>query len=238
MPRQARLCLPDIPCHVVQRGHNRAPCFRSDEDRARYLGQLREHADCHGVAIHAYVLMTNHAHLLVTPRDEGGISRTMKALGEHYVRYFNRAYGRTGTLWEARPFSCLVENEGYLLTCHRYIECNPVRAGIVGAPEDFPWSSFRANALGEASDLLTPHPVVLALGATREERQSAYRELFRTDLAPGVLAQIRKSTQSGFVFGSPAFQEKVSATFGLPPIRRRRAPSRRLNSGSESVPLP
>src|SRR5687768_3415258 len=103
MPRHARLCLPDIACHVVQRGHNRAPCFLSDEDRLRYLDYLKEHADRHGVAVHAYVLMPNHVHLLMTPRDDGGLSRTMKALGEHYVRHFNRTHGRSGTLWEARP---------------------------------------------------------------------------------------------------------------------------------------
>jgi putative transposase len=226
MPRHARICLPDIPCHVVQRGHNRRPCFASDEDRLRYLRGLKEHADRYGVAVHAYALMTNHVHMLMTPRDEGGISRTMKALGEDYVRYFNRTYRRTGTLWEGRPYSCLVDSEGYFLVCHRYIECNPVRAGIVAAPEEFRWSSYRANALGEPSDLLAPHPIVLALGATDAERRLAYRELFRNELSAAVLEEIRDSTQGGFALGSKAFQESVSAAFGMPLVRRRRASRR------------
>lgn len=221
MPRHPRFCIADTPIHVVQRGHNRGACFASNRDRVCYLAELKQQADLHGVAVHAYVLMTNHVHLLMTPGDERGISRTMKALGESYVRYFNGAYGRTGTLWESRPYSCLVDTEGYLLTCHRYIECNPVRAGLAMDPQGYQWSSHRANALGEYSALLSPHPVMCALGNTPAERQTAYRELFQSELDSEVLDCIRDTTRGGFALGGEGFQRKVSEVLGKPAIRRK-----------------
>lgn len=148
MTRLPRICLPRIPQHVIQRGNNRQACFGSEEDFAAYAHWLDEYARKFRVAIHAWVFMSNHVHLLLTPETENGVSRLMQALGRHYVRYFNYTYRRSGTLWEGRFKSCVVEAESYLLTCQRYVELNPVRAGMVEAPGDYTWSSFRANGLG------------------------------------------------------------------------------------------
>ena len=222
MPRQPRLRIAGIPFHVIQRGHNRAPCFRADCDRLHYLGELRRQASSHGVAIHAYVLMTNHVHLLMTAADADGIPRLMKRLGERYVHYFNRALRRTGTLWEGRYRSCLVDTEGYLLACHRYIELNPVRAGIVARPADYRWSSYRANALGEVDALLSPHPIMEILGSEPAERRAGYRDLFRDALSEQMLDQIRRSTNGGFALGTEKFQEDMAAK-----LKRRMVPLRR-----------
>ena len=198
----------------------------SDQDRLRYLAELKQQAGRHGVAVHAYVLMSNHVHLLMTPRDEHGVSRLMKGLGERYVFYFNRRHGRTGTLWESRPYSSLVDSERYLFTCHRYIECNPVRAGLVRDPGRYAWSSYRANALGAADALLSPHPAVTALGRNPRERQAAYRELFRSELDHESLDEIRQTTRGGFVLGGAEFQARMSAALGVPVTRRRLVQSR------------
>lgn len=160
--------------------------------------------------MHAYVLMTNHVHLLMTSADADGIPQLMKLLGQRYVRHVNRAQQRTGTLWEGRYRSCLVDTEGYLLACHRYIELNPVRAGLVGHPAEYPWSSYRANALGEGDPVLSPHPVMGSLGRDPAERQAAYRELFQHDLAPQVIEEIRASTNGGFVVGGERFQKAMA----------------------------
>lgn len=149
MARLPRICLPDIPQHVIQRGNNRQACFGSDEDYAAYAHWLEEYARKFRVAIHAWVFMTNHVHLLLTPETDEGVSRLMQTLGRKYVRYFNYTYKRSGTLWEGRFKSCVVEAENYLLLCQRYIELNPVRAGMVEAPGDYIWSSYRANGLGQ-----------------------------------------------------------------------------------------
>jgi putative transposase len=210
MPRHPRLRVAGIPFHVIQRGHNRGSCFFSPVDRAYYLSELREQAGRWGVTVHAYVLMTNHVHLLMTPADADGIPRLMKLLGQRYVCHVNRTQQRTGTLWEGRYRSCLVDTEGYLLTCHRYIELNPVRAGLVGHPAEYPWSSYRANALGEGDPVLSPHPVMGSLGRDPAERQAAYRELFRHDLAPQVIEEIRASTNGGFVVGGERFQKEMA----------------------------
>ena len=232
MPRQPRLRVAGIPFHVIQRGHNRAPCFLSGHDRAHYLEELARQAASHGVAIHAYVLMTNHAHLLMTASDSDGIPRLMKRLGERYVRYFNRRGQRTGTLWEGRYRSCLVDTEGYLLACHRYVELNPVRAGMVERPDDYRWSSYRANALGEADPLVSPHPILDGLGREPAERRVAYQELFRDALSARVLEEIRSSTNGGFALGSDAFKKDMAQRTG-----RRVAPLRRGRPRSwESVP--
>jgi putative transposase len=210
MPRHARLRVAGIPFHVIQRGHNRGSCFFSPVDRAYYLSELREQAGRWGVTVHAYVLMTNHVHLLMTPADADGIPLLMKLLGQRYVCHVNRTQLRTGTLWEGRYRSCLVDTEGYLLTCHRYIELNPVRAGLVGHPAEYLWSSYRANALGEGDPVLSPHPVMGSLGRDPAERQAAYRELFRHDLAPQVIEEIRASTNGGFVVGGERFQKEMA----------------------------
>lgn len=171
MPRQPRFCPPGMPQHLIQRGNNRQVCFNLDEDMAAYAHWLHDYAVRHRVAIHAWVFMTNHVHLLVTPETTDGLSRLMQSLGRHYVRHYNQRYRRSGTLWEGRFKSCLVQTEDYLLQCYRYIELNPVRAGMVNDPAEYPWSSYRCNALGVESRLLTLHDEYLKLGREPVERQ-------------------------------------------------------------------
>ena len=214
MPRRARLMLPNVPVHIIQRGNNRQACFYADDDYQFYLAWLSASAKKFGCHLHAYVLMTNHVHLLISATDETGPGAMMKALGQRYVQYVNRTYRRSGTLWEGRFRSCLAQDDAYLLACQRYIELNPVRAGIVSHPADYRWSSYRVNAQGEAGDLLTPHPLYEALGARREERQAAYRELFRHELDPGLVDEIRRATNGNFVIGSARFSEEVSLMLG------------------------
>jgi len=146
MPRRARLAVPGIPWHIIQRGNNREACFYDEMDYRYYLQALEEQADKYHCRIHAYVLMTNHVHLLLTPEETDSAALLMKHLGQRYVQYINRTYRRSGTLWEGRFKSCLAQDETYVLTCHRYIELNPVRANMVDHPRDYPWSSYRANA--------------------------------------------------------------------------------------------
>lgn len=201
MARLPRLYLPDVPQHIIQRGINRQACFISDKDFAAYAYWLDQSARRYQVAVHAWVFMTNHVHLLATPQTEQGVSRMMQATGRHYVRYFNHTYGRTGTLWEGRFKSCLVDAEDYLLACHRYIELNPVRAGMVAVPEDYSWSSYKANGFGKRMRLWTPHRVYLDLGATIRERATAYRELFAGHIDERLVRQIRKATNRGMVLG-------------------------------------
>jgi putative transposase len=231
MPRRARLCLADVPFHVIQRGHNRNPCFFREEDYRRYLDELGVQALRHGVGIHAYVLMTNHVHLLATPPDADALGLFMKSLGQRYVHYVNRSYERTGTLWGGRFRSCLVDSESYLLVCHRYIECNPVRAGMVATPGAYRWSSYRANALGASDPVLTPHPCVAALG------KNAYRDLFLQELDSAMLDRIRDTTNAGFALGSDRFRRDVARRLGrrVEALRRGRKP-RRAKLNKESVP--
>jgi len=211
MARLSRLDLPKIPQHVIQRGNNRRPCFVSDEDCTRYCEDLADAASHCGCAIHAYVLMTNHVHLLVTGSQRGAVSRMMQRLGRRYVACFNARYQRTGTLWEGRFKSSLVDSSLYLLACHRYIELNPVRAAMVGDPADYRWSSYRCNALGNPDRLITPHPLYLALGANADSRQSGYRSLFERTLGADELSDIRAHVQQQKVLGSHRFQAEIEA---------------------------
>ena len=148
MPRKPRFTLPGVPQHIIQRGNNREPCFYSDEDYSRYLSDLGNALDRNLVRLHAYVLMTNHTHLLISPREQGAIAKVMQSLGRYYVQYFNYCYQRTGTLWEGHNKAALIDDKQYLLTCMRYIELNPVRANMVPHPRSYTWSSYHANALG------------------------------------------------------------------------------------------
>lgn len=214
MPRRPRPDLAGIAQHVVQRGNNRDPCFFQTADYRGYLTLLREAAQRHGCAAHAYVLMTNHAHLLVTPAQAGAVSRMMQTLGRNYVGGINARYRRTGTLWEGRYKSCLVDSDGYLLICYRYIEMNPVRAGMVAAPTSYPWSSHAANAGGVHDALVTPHAGYLALGVDDETRRSAYRALFGDALGTEQLAQIRAFLQQGRALGSSRFRAQIEAALG------------------------
>jgi len=202
MPRPRRVILPSIPLHIIQRGNNRIPCFAAHNDYLVYLDMLRECAfDC-GCAVHAYVLMSNHVHLLLSPNDENGVSTMMQRLGGRYVLYFNRRHARTGTLWEGRFRASVVHDERYLMICHRYIELNPVRACMVDAPADYPWSSHRANAFGRQDSLLTPHSLYTRLGKGPATRQAAYRHLFSEALSNETLDQLRQAGKSNRPLGA------------------------------------
>ncbi len=214
MARLPRLCLPGIPHHLIQRGVNRQPCFVTDTDYAAYAHWLDEYAKKYSVAIHAWVFMTNHVHLLATPASTDGISLMMQSLGRKYVRYFNHKHERTGTLWEGRFRSCVIHDEKYLLTCQRYIELNPVRAEMVDAPEQYLWSSYHANALGKPIALWTPHTTYLQLGKLQNERLNAYRALFDRPLTGATLTQIREAVSKGLALGDASFKASIEETTG------------------------
>jgi putative transposase len=222
MPRRARIALRGITQHVIQRGNNRGKCFFSQGDYHRYLAFLRELAPEFGCAIHAFVLMTNHVHMLITPARDDGTSLLMKNLGQRYVQYVNRIHGRTGTLWEGRFRSCLAQSERYVMVCHRYIELNPVRAGLVPHPGEYTWSSYGFNAEGVDSSLLTPHPLYLALGRTAAERQTLYRRQFAEVMDPELLHEIRSATNGNSALGQDDFHQQVSRALGRPVKRLKR----------------
>ncbi len=221
MPRRARLALPGIPLHLIQRGNNRQACFFADEDYRFYLEWLAEHANRTGCHVHAYVLMTNHVHLLVTPDRAESTGVLMKAVGQRYAQYVNRTYRRSGTLWEGRYRSCPIQEDTYLLACQRYIELNPVRAGMVAHPAEYRWSSYRANVQGETNTQVRPHSLYLALGSNAIDRQAAYRELFRYALEPHLVDDIRRATNGNFALGNESFISQISEALG-----RRAAPGK------------
>ena len=214
VPRRKRVCPPGYSLHIVQRGNNRQVCFATDDDMAAYVNWLREAARKYGVAIHAWVLMTNHIHLLATPGSESAISKTMQYLGRYYVRHFNFRYKRTGTLFEGRFKSSLVQTDGYLLACQRYIELNPVRAGMVSDPSDYVWSSYRANALGVPVRMWTPHVAYLELGSSASARCRAYRETFSSELDKKLIGDIRLALNTGLVLGNDRFRAEVEQLTG------------------------
>jgi len=214
MPRPQRLRLAGIAQHVVQRGIDRQAIFFEDADRAFYLRCLAETARWYGLTVHAYCLMTNHVHLLVTPQNRDSLARSMQRLGAHYVRYINGRAGRTGTLWDGRYRACLVDHEHYLLTCYRYIELNPVRAGMVKQAASYPWSSHRHTAWGQPDPLLSPHGCYLALGDSDLARREAYRALFCTQLSAETLEQVRAALQHNHVLGGTRFREQVATMLG------------------------
>lgn len=209
MPRKPRFFPPGLPVHIVQRGRSREPVFLEEGDYMAYLEWLREGAARYGCALHAYVLMTNHVHLLATPDFRDGITRMMQYIGRRYVPYMNAIYGSSGSLWEGRYKASLIHDQDYLLTSMRYIELNPVRANMVNTPSRYRWSSYRANAQGNANFLLTPHPLYLALGRGSAARQAAYRELFKAYLDPGTMRDIRAAWQTGTPLGNDRFKEKI-----------------------------
>jgi len=209
MPRKPRFFLPDIPTHIVQRGHSREPVFFEDSDYQAYLGWLTEAATRYECAIHAYVLMTNHIHILATPKDKQSISRMMQYVGRRYVPYINHTYGTSGSIWEGRYKASLIHDEEYLLACMRYIELNPVRASMVKTPGQYRWGSYRANGQGKENKLLTAHPLYLSLGKTIDSRLNAYKALFKAQVAERKLSDIRAAWQTGTPLGSDAFKEKI-----------------------------
>jgi putative transposase len=230
--------LAGCPWHVIQRGVNRSHCFADDLDRQRYVGWLKDHAEQNRCAIHAYVLMTNHVHLLVTPATEDGLSRTMKAIGERYVRHFNRRHGRTGTLWEGRFRSNVVQSERYLLTCQMYIELNPVRADMTRHPAEYAWSSYRENAGVLATGLVTPHELYLRLGKDPQQRAAAYQALFRLQHSNTELAAIRDAVNGGFALADKAFVDALQGGTDIPLMRGKpgRKRSTKENGADRSAP--
>lgn len=209
MPRKPRFFLPGAPAHVVQRGHSREPVFFEDSDYRAYLEWLTEAATRYKCAIHAYVLMTNHIHVLVTPREAEGVSRMMQYVGRRYVPYINYTYGTSGSIWEGRYKASLIQDEPYLLTCMRYIELNPVRANMATAPQQYRWSSYRANAQGKEDRLITPHPLYTSLARTNPSRQEAYRALFKAHIDEKVLTDLRAAWQTGTPLGNDHFKDKI-----------------------------
>lgn len=209
MPRRARYYLPETPQHLIQRGNNRQPVFFCPDDYAFYLDCLRDAAVFHNCELHAYVLMPNHVHLLVTPHDTEGLPRMLQSVGRRFVQHINHAHQRTGTLWEGRYRACLVEPYEHLLDCARYIEANPVRGGLVTTAEDYPWSSSRHYTWGVTDTMVTTHARYLELGDCDMERQEAYRQLLAAPMDPEVLQEIRESLNNNRAFGSADFQERV-----------------------------
>ena len=225
MPRQARIVVPEIALHVVQRGHNRQTCFRHDLDYRVYLKWLGKLLGPTGCLLHAYCLMTNHVHLFITPSRIDSCAKLMRNIGQRYAQYFNRRYERSGSLWEGRFRSCLVDSPVYVLACQRYIELNPVRAGMAKSASAYRWSSHNANSGREASRLVSPHPTLLALGENAEAQQRRYAELFDEADDPSFLAAVRDATNGGFALVGDAVKSKLEASTGRHLARRRRGPA-------------
>jgi putative transposase len=214
MPRLPRCAPPDVPQHVIQRGNNRCACFAVDADYRFFRDCLSVACEKHGCRIHAYVFMTNHVHLLVTPSTETALAQVMQSVGRRYVGHFNSTYRRTGTLWEGRYKSTVIESSSYLFACSRYIELNPVRAGLADNPAAYPWSSYDANALGNRDALVSAHDLYLQLGRRPSARQAAYRGLFDVALDEATIGAIRDATQKGWTLGSRRFRREIAALVG------------------------
>lgn len=202
MPRKPRFYLPGIPVHIVQRGHSREPVFFETGDYQAYLNWLEEASKRYKCDIHAYVLMTNHIHILATPAEKKGVSRMMQYIGRRYVPYINHTYGTSGSIWEGRYKASLIHDEEYLMSCMRYIELNPVRAAMVKSPGGYRWSSYGANALGKRDEIIQEHPLYKALGRNSDQRRVAYKALFRTHVDEEELNKIRASWQTGTPLGN------------------------------------
>lgn len=209
MPRKPRFFVPGVPVHIVQRGHSREAVFFEDNDYLAYLRWMKEGALRYQVDIHAYVLMTNHIHILATAYDRDGITRMMQYIGRHYVPYINHTYGTSGSIWEGRYKASLIHDEEYLLTCMRYIELNPLRANMVRSPGQYRWSSYRCNGQGKEDELITPHAIYMSLGKTEASRLTAYKELFKAHLDKEMLEEIRSAWQTGTPLGNDHFRQKV-----------------------------
>jgi len=214
MPRKPRFYLPGVPVHAVQRGNDRQAVFFADDDYMAYSSWLRDGAEKYGCSVHAYVLMTNHVHLLLTPNARDSISRTIQFVGRKYVTYVNHVYRRSGTLWEGRHKGAVIDSAAYSLACSRYIEMNPVRAGMVNLPGEYRWSSYRYNALGKGEGWLRPTPEYLALGADDAQRRLRYQALFRSSLEPGQVNEIRSCAQTGTPLGNERFRAQIEQMTG------------------------
>lgn len=227
MARQPRWVIPGIPQHIVQRGNNKGSTFFDNNDYNFYRTCLRKYAEESGCRVHAYVLMTNHVHIVVTPDGRHSLSQLMQRVGTRYVGYINDRYERTGSLWEGRYYASLVETERYLLTCYRYVELNPVRAGMVEDPADYLWSSYRHNALGQDDDLVSRHTVYSELGADPDQQQKAYRTLFAKNIDRTSLETIRAAARGGWVLGGRNFADEVARKSGRSALPRPRGGDRK-----------
>jgi putative transposase len=214
MPRRRRMYLPDVPAHVVQRGNNRQACFFCEDDYLYYRQVLAEGMKRYGVALHAYVLMSNHVHLLLTPVDAVGISRLMQHAVRQYVLYINKIYRRSGTMWEGRHKASLIQAESHLFTCMRYIEMNPVTAGMVQSPDQYRWSSYRHHAWGDHDALVTDHDLVIRLAQSPEDRQCAYRAIFQSHLGAVDANEIRDCVAGNLPLGNDRFREAIEEALG------------------------
>jgi len=209
MPRQPRYFLRDIPQHIVTRGVDRQATFFSPNDYVLYKNALLKNAERYGASVHAYVLMTNHVHLLLTPARERSIPQLILGLGRDYVQRINWKYDRTGTLWQGRYKSCLVQDDLYLLACQRYIELNPVRAGMVSDPADYQYSSYHSNALGKSDPLISQHSTYKNLGSSAETRRNYYRNMFDVETDRMHVDAIRTTTNTCRVLGNSEFTKQI-----------------------------
>ncbi|GAC19579.1 transposase [Paraglaciecola arctica] len=230
MARLPRLNLAGIPQHVVQRGNNRQVSFFAEQDYAVYLDKLKDYAKKYQVNVHAFVLMTNHVHLLMTPETEKGVSQLMQSLGRYYVMYINKTYQRTGTLWEGRYKSTLVDSDNYFLLVSRYIELNPVRANMVEHPAEYPWSSYHGNALNKDVALLSPHHCYQSLGTNKEGRKQAYKYLFKHHIPELTLQEIRDATNKAWVLGENRFKQQIEQQTGRRAVPLARGGDRKSKS--------
>jgi putative transposase len=235
MPRRPRIHLDGVPLHIVQRGHNREPCFFAEEDYQSYLHWLEKALGKTQCMLHAYVLMTNHVHLLVTPKRAEWVPELVMGVGRHSVQYINRAYKRTGTLWDSRYKSSSIQAETYLLACQRYIELNPVRAGMVEDPGFYRWSSYRANALGQEDPRVTPHAIYLAQGAGNKARQAAYRALFRPQMDRAAIEDIRLALNQNQPLGNERFYARIEKATGVRREARARGRPRLEDAAASAV---
>jgi putative transposase len=209
MPRQPRFCPASYPAHIIQRGNNRQAIFTCEADMAAYAHWLAEGAERFGVSVHGWVFMTNHVHLLATPSLDDSLSRMMQYLGRQYVRRFNHKYTRSGTLFEGRFKACIVQEDRYFLTCLRYIELNPVRAGMAKDPGDYRWSSYRAHAFGLRARMWSPHDLYLQQGINSKQRQRVWRKQALDAQDMEALGKIRHCANTGLVLGTEPFREQV-----------------------------
>lgn len=233
MARLPRLILPGHAHHLIQRGHNRQAIFLTDEDRRAYLGFLRDAARAAHVDIHAYVLMPNHVHLLATPASEAALGRMMQSLGRRYVGWFNQRHGRTGTLWEGRYRGAPLEAASYLLACMRYIELNPVRAGVVSAPQDYPWSSYAHHVgAGRRDPLVSEHAQYWQMGNTPFEREVAYRHWVAQGVGEAEAARLTDAALKGWALGGEGYLSQVAATTSRPLVARAKGRPRKGGGAS------
>lgn len=234
MARTSRIVIPNLPHHIIQQGNDRQPIFRDEEDYQVFHAWMREAARQFKVAIHAYVLMGNHLHLLATPSDAQGLARMMQLLGRFYVPYFNRKYDRTGTLWQGRFKTSVIESDPYFLSCSRHIEMLPVREGVVPHPADYKWSSYLHHVGDKPDSLIADHPLYWALGNTPFEREAAYKQFMQQPIPQDEVNSLGLTVGKGWTLGSEQFQIQLEKK-----INRRVRPGKRgrpAKMTSDSVP--